>query len=59
VPVLDDVTVGGLVAIALLSNFIVIVLVAPKLEPDTVTVVPAVPVEGVKVIDGGGGVTVN
>jgi len=38
--------VAGLVVTVVLSNFIVIVLLAPKLEPDTVTVVPTAPEVG-------------
>jgi hypothetical protein len=59
VPVLDDVTVVGVVVIMLLSNFMVIVLLASKLEPDTVTVVPVIPLVGDRVIDAAGAVTVN
>jgi hypothetical protein len=51
VPVDVVVTVDGVVVIGLLSNLIVIVLLAPKLEPDIVTVVPAVPLVGDKLID--------
>ena len=59
VPVLDDVTVAGVVVIMLLSNCIVIVLLASKLEPHTVTVVPVIPLAGNRVIDAGRAVTVN
>jgi hypothetical protein len=40
------VTVAGFVVTVVLSNFIVIVLLAPKPEPDTVTVVPTAPEVG-------------
>jgi hypothetical protein len=43
------VMVAGFVATVLLSNFTVIVLLAPKAEPDTVTVVPTIPEVGDKV----------
>lgn len=58
-PVLDEVTVVGFVAMLLLSNLMVIVLLAPKLVPDTVTVVPLVPPVGDKVIVASGEVTLN
>ena len=40
------VTVTGLVVTVVPSNFTVIVLLAPKPEPDTVTVVPTMPEVG-------------
>jgi hypothetical protein len=49
-PALVDITVTGLVDMLLLSNLIVIVLVAPKFEPVTVTVVPVIPLVGDRVI---------
>ena len=58
-PVFDEVAGVGLVVIALLSNFIVIVLVGPKLEPETKTVVPTGPEAGDKVTVVCGAVTVN
>ena len=58
-PVFEEVTVVGLVVIGLLSNFIVIVLLAPKLEPEIVTIVPVGPEVGDKVIAVCGAVTVN
>lgn len=58
-PVPDEVTVVGLVVMLALSNVIVIVLLAPKLEPEIVTVVPVVPEVGDKVIAACGAVTVN
>jgi hypothetical protein len=59
VPVFVDVTVLGFVVILLLSNFIVMVLLTPKFEPETVTAVPVVPLVGERVIAGDGAVTVN
>ncbi|MFY3741728.1 MAG: hypothetical protein HMLIMOIP_002188 [Candidatus Nitrosomirales archaeon] len=49
-PVLVDTTLKGLVNMLSLSNLIVMVLLAPKLEPDTVTVVPIAPLVGVRLI---------
>jgi len=46
VPVDDVVTVAGVVASEVVSNFIVMVLLALKPEPETVTVVPPVPALG-------------
>jgi hypothetical protein len=57
VPVPDDVIDDGTVAMLLLSNFIVMTLLAPKLEPVTVTCVPVLPLFGVKVMDAPGAVT--
>lgn len=55
VPVLVEVAVVN----GVVSNFIVIVLLAPKLEPEIVTVVPVGPEVGDKVIAVCGAVTVN
>lgn len=51
VPVPDEVTVGGVVGIFVVSNFIVIGAFDRKYEPVTVTVVPAGPLVGLSVID--------
>lgn len=58
-PLLVEVTVVGVVVNGVVSNFIVIVLLAPKLEPEIVTVVPVGPEVGDKVIAVCGAVTVN
>ena len=49
-PVFEEVTVVGLVVIGLLSNFIVIAVLAAKLTPRIVTTVPTGPEVGDNVI---------
>jgi hypothetical protein len=59
VPDVLDVSVEGIVAIVLLSNFTVIEVLTGKLEPETVTDEPGGPLIGDRVIVGVEEVTVN